>query len=80
MSSGERTTITAHCPRDTATLTRLRESRNSIPRGTSAGEDAAIDTTTTAACWPWNLSTVPTGTPPDRARVSSLRSKATCAL
>ena len=32
-----------------------------MPRETSECEDAAIDRIATAASWPWNLSTVPTG-------------------
>ena len=33
---------------------------NSICRGRSSPEDVAIEISTTAASWPWNLSTVPT--------------------
>ncbi len=36
----------SHCPREIATLTRLRSSRKSMPRGTSAIDDAVIDTMT----------------------------------
>jgi hypothetical protein len=32
-------------------------------RGTSAAVDVAIEKNTTCACWPWNLSTVPTRAP-----------------
>ena len=52
-----------HCARETATLRRLRESRNSRLRGTSAPLDVAIEKKTTGASWPWNLSTVPTRAP-----------------
>ena len=38
------------------------------PRGTSAVDDAVIDTITTGASWPWNLSTVPTRTSAARPR------------
>ena len=76
----ERTTKAAHFPLETATLTRLRESKNSIPRGTSSADDAVIDTITTGASWPWNLSTVPTLIPESPALSSSRRSSATCAL
>ena len=34
-----------------------------MPRGTSSADDAHVVTSTTAASWPWNLSTVPTRTP-----------------
>src|SRR5665647_2975470 len=47
-----------HCAREIATLIRLRSSRKSIPRGTSAGDDAAVVTSTTTACWPWYLSLI----------------------
>ena len=32
-----------------------------MPRGASSGDELAIETSTTGACCPWNLSTVPTG-------------------
>ena len=51
-----------HCARDVATLKRCRSKANPIPRGASSDVELAIETTTTGACWPWNLSTVPTGT------------------
>ena len=50
--------------------------RKSIPRGASAPEEEAIEKKTTGACWPWNLSTVPTATPSGSRSVSSR----TCAL
>ena len=37
MRRGDFTTIAAHVPRETARLTRLRDMRNSVPRGSSAG-------------------------------------------
>ena len=46
--------------RDTATLSRLVSSTNDEPREAVSGPEAHSETTTIAACWPWNLSTVPT--------------------
>jgi hypothetical protein len=56
---------------------RLRENRKSSPRGTSSELELAIEQKTTAACWPWNLSTVPM-----RMRGSGMccRRQRTCAL
>ena len=53
-----------------ATLSRLRESTKSARRALSTAEELAMDTMTTGASWPWNLSTVPTATSswPDSAR------------
>ena len=61
----------AYLARLTATLSRFRLSRNEIPRGTSSIEDAVIETNTTGACLPWNLSTVPTCTSVQAGRVES---------
>ena len=47
-----------------------------MPRGASSRVELAIETNTTGACWPWNLSTVPTATSPG-SRERSIR---TCAL
>ena len=48
-----------------------------MPRGASSGDELAIETITTGACWPWNLSTVPDG---EIARGGATRSVRTCAL
>src|SRR6266545_4303490 len=61
------TTYARHLARDTATFRRFRESRNSRLRGTSPALEVAIEKKTTGACWPWNLSTVPTRAPRGRA-------------
>ena len=55
----DRTMTRRTCARLTATLSRFLLSRNEIPRGTSSIDDAVIETNTTGACLPWNLSTVP---------------------
>ena len=39
--AGDRTTIAAHCARDSATLTRLRSSRKRSPRAASEADEAA---------------------------------------
>ena len=70
----------AYFARLTATLTRLRLSRNEIPRGTSSAEDAAREKNTTGASLPWNLSTVPTMTCPRPACVRWRRIISTWAL
>ena len=62
VSASERTMMLAYLARLTATLRRFRLSRKEIPRGTSSIDDAVIDTNTTGAWRPWNLSTVPTST------------------
>ena len=62
-SRGEQTTTASACARETATLSRLRLNRKSIPRGTSSPLEVVIEKNTTGACWPWNLSTVPTRAP-----------------
>src|SRR6185312_5391552 len=80
VNAPERTMTLAYFARLTATLSRFRLSRNAIPRGTSSGDDAVIDTNTTGACRPWNLSTVPTSTSESPAVSSSSRSRTTCAL
>ena len=59
---GDAKTRASALARETATLMRLSEKRNSMPRGTSSIEEAVIDTRQTGASWPWNLSTVPTRT------------------
>lgn len=69
-----------HFARETATLTRLRLSRNPMRRGTSPWEEAVIETSTTGASWPWNLSTVPSRTPPRLAIANASRMQMTCAL
>jgi len=43
-----------------ATLSRLGESRKSMPRGRSSVVEVAIETMTATSSRPWNLSTVPT--------------------
>ena len=43
-------------------------------------DDAVIDTNTTGACWPWNLSTVPARTDSSPAASSRSRNSTTCAL
>ncbi len=58
-SRGRATRYARHCAREIATFRRLREKRNSSPRGTSSPLELAIEKKTTGACWPWNLSTVP---------------------
>ncbi len=60
------TSTARHRAREIATLRRLRLNRNSRLRGSSAPLDVAIEKNTTAASWPWNLSTVPTRTPSGR--------------
>ena len=42
---------------------RLGLKRNSVPRGASSPREVVIETMTTGASWPWNLSTVPTLVP-----------------
>ena len=79
-SPTERTITAAYLALLTATLSRLRLSRNEIPRGTSSADEAVIDTNTTGACLPWNLSTVPTSTSGSPAASSLRRSVTTCAL
>lgn len=49
-----------HCARETATFSRFGESRNSIPLGRSSAVEVTIETRTTGASRPWNLSKVPT--------------------
>ena len=62
--------------RETATLMRLSEKRNSMPRAVSSAEEAVMETRHIGASWPWNLSTVPT-----RMLLGSpARSALTCAL
>ena len=51
-----------------------------MPRGAAAADDAASDTIATAASWPWNLSTVPTGTSVNPAASSASRTSVSCAL
>ena len=74
-SRGEQTTTASARARETATLSRLRVNRKSIPRGTSSPREAAIEKKTTGASWPWNLSTVPTRAPRGSrvAQVADLR-------
>lgn len=43
-----------------ATLRRFGSNKNSAPRGESSRDDEHIDTITTSASCPWNLSTLPT--------------------
>ena len=62
-SFGLATRIARHLAREIATFSRLCEKRNSMLRGTSSPLDDAIEKKTTGASCPWNLSTVPTGTP-----------------
>src|ERR1039458_1613646 len=70
-------TITAtHLARETATFSRFRLYRNSIPLGASSGVEVAIEYKTTGASCPWNLSTVPTLDPAG----SLSKSAETCAL
>src|SRR6185312_3470253 len=80
VNAPERTMMLAYLARLTATLSRFRLSRNAIPRGTSSIDDAVIETNTTGACLPWNLSTVPTSTPLYPAASRYSRSSSTCAL
>src|ERR1700731_117695 len=70
----------AYFARLTATLSRFRLSKNEIPRGTSSMDEAVIDTNTTGACLPWNLSTVPASTSESPAVSRCSRSNNTCAL
>ena len=51
-SRGAQTRYARHCARETATLSRFRDMRKSIPRGAYAPLDVAIEKKTTAACWP----------------------------
>lgn len=51
-----------------------------MPRRTSTGDDAAVVRIATGACRPWNLSTVPTGTPCSPASASAWFTADTCAL
>ena len=44
---------------DTATLNLFGLYKNSMPLGASCAVEVAIEQITTAASWPWNLSTVP---------------------
>ena len=75
-SRGEQTSTARHCAREVATLNRWRSKAKPMPRGASSGVELAIETSTTGACWPWNLSTVPTAT----SAGSLLRSRRTWAL
>ena len=68
--------LAAACARETATLIRLSENRKARSRGISSPLEVVIDTRQIGASCPWNLSTVPTGTPGGRAAFSAL----TCAL
>jgi hypothetical protein len=49
MSCGEQTTTASACARETATLSRLRLKRKSIPRGTSSPEELVIEKKTIGA-------------------------------
>ncbi len=79
MSRGDRTTYVAHWARLTATLTRLRLAEIHAARHI-LGEVAVIDTITTGASWPWNLSTVPTRIAEQPAAASRRLISAPCAL
>src|SRR3954465_6149289 len=59
-NSGEANSTDKHRAREIATFNRLRENRNSRPRGMFSPFDDASEMSTTAASCPWNLSTVPT--------------------
>ena len=76
-SRGLATRYARHRAREIATFSRLRESRNSRPRGTSSPLELAIEKMTTSASWPWNLSTVPTRAPRGQ-RLGAARSPARC--
>src|SRR5690349_14129508 len=75
-SLGEATTTARHRAREIATFSRLRQYRNSICRGRSSPDEVAIEISTTADSWPWNLSTVPMRAPSG----NRFRSKFTCIL
>jgi len=75
-SAGAQTSTARHCARDVATLNLFGSNANPIPRGASSLVELAIETKTTGACCPWNLSTVPTATA-SGSRACSIR---TCAL
>ncbi len=64
---GLQTRTARHRAREIATLRRLRLKRNSTFRGISSPLEVAIEKKATWACWPWNLSTVPTRTPAGKA-------------
>ena len=72
-SRGLATRIARQRAREIATFSRLREKRNSSCAGTSSPLDVAIEKKTTGASWPWNLSTVPTGTVSGRRRAQRTR-------
>ena len=72
--------IAVYLARLTATFKRFLLNRNDTPRGASSADDAAIDTNTTGACLPWNLSTVPTSTSARPAASSRRRRVTTWAL
>lgn len=44
---------------EAASLMRLSENRNSIPRDVSSADEAVMETKQTGASCPWNVSTVP---------------------
>ena len=60
---GGATTSAKHWARETATFKRLALNRNSMSRGRESAPDVAIETMTTGASCPWNLSTVPMRAP-----------------
>src|SRR5690606_34452108 len=66
-SRGLATSTERQRAREIATFRRLRLKRNSMCRGISSCPEVVIEISTTAASWPWNLSTVPT-----RARSGSI--------
>src|SRR2546421_12091736 len=56
---GSPTTIASVVARDKATLSRFLSRRKLSPRGPASPKLEHMETMTTAACWPWNLSTDP---------------------
>ena len=73
-------TAVAARAREIATFTRFLSSRNSRPRGPASPGLAHMETTTTGASCPWNLSTVPTRAPSKPAVASAARIRSTWAL
>src|SRR5207249_5008256 len=57
--SGSPTTIASVVARDSATWSRFLSRTKLNPRGPASPKLEHIERMTTAACWPWNLSTDP---------------------